>query len=172
MVGGGYDREMTEWAGPTLFCFDGSDGSRAALEAAARRLRPGPAVVLTVWETVALRVATQAFAVAVPIDNELELDGQEEAAAQAASDEGARQACEHGWDAQPRLVRAGRTTWAAIVKVADELDASLVVCGTRGLSGVRGLVLGSVSSAVLHHARRPVLIVPEPHPPAHEAGPA
>jgi hypothetical protein len=47
---------MTEW-GPTLFCFDGSDGSRAALGAAARRLRPGPAVVLTVWETVALRMA-------------------------------------------------------------------------------------------------------------------
>jgi nucleotide-binding universal stress UspA family protein len=59
---------------------------------------------------------------------------------------------------------AGRTTWAAIVDVADELDASLIVCGTRGLGRVRGLVLGSVSSAVLHHARRPVLVAPEPHP--------
>ena len=151
---------MTEWGGPTLFCFDGSDGSRAALGAAARRLRPGPAVVLTVWETVALRMASQAFAVAAPIDNEAELDGQEEAAARAAAEEGARLAREHGWDAQPRLVMAGQTTWAAIVEVADELDASLVVCGTRGLSGVRGLVLGSVSSAVLHHAREH--IKPEP----------
>ena len=58
------------------------------------------------------------------------------------------------------------TTWGAIVEVADELDASLVVCGTRGLSGVRGLVLGSVSSTVLHHARRPVLVAPAPHPDA------
>jgi hypothetical protein len=42
---------------PTLFCFDGSEGSLAALRAASLRLRPGRAVVLTVWETVALRVA-------------------------------------------------------------------------------------------------------------------
>ena len=152
---------MTAWDGPTLFCFDGSDGSRAALGAAAPRLRPGPAVVLTVWETVALRMASQAFAVTPPIDNEAELDGQEEAAARAAAEEGARLAREHGWDAQPRLTMAGRTTWAAVVDVADELDASLIVCGTRGLSGVRGLVLGSVSSAVLHHARRSVLVALE-----------
>ena len=42
----------------------------------ARRLRPGPAVVRTVWETVALRMASQAFAVTAPIDNEVELDGE------------------------------------------------------------------------------------------------
>jgi nucleotide-binding universal stress UspA family protein len=128
--------------------------------------------VLTVWESVALRMASQAFAVTPPIDNEEELDGQEEAAARAAAEEGARLAREHGWDAHPRVVMAGRTSWTAIVEVADELDANLVVCGTRGLSGVRGIVLGSVSSAVLHHARRPVLVAPEPLPPAHEAGPA
>jgi nucleotide-binding universal stress UspA family protein len=67
---------------------------------------------------------------------------------------------------------ARSTTWGAIVEVADELDAGLVVCGTRGLSGIRGLVLGSVSGAVLHHARRPVLIAPEPHPPTLETPPA
>jgi nucleotide-binding universal stress UspA family protein len=163
-----YDRVMTEWGGPTLFCFDGSDGSRAALGAAARQLRPGPAIVLTVWETVALRMASQAFAVAGPIANEAELDGEEEAAARAAAEEGARLAREHGWDAEPRLAMARSTTWGAIVDVADELDASLVVCGTRGLSGIRGFVLGSVSGAVLHHAHRPVLIAPEPQPPTHE----
>jgi hypothetical protein len=48
---------VTDMTGPTLFCFDGSDGSRAALAAAADRLKPGQAVVLTVWETIALRVA-------------------------------------------------------------------------------------------------------------------
>ena len=142
------------------------------LGAAARRRRSGPAVVLTVWETVALRMASQAFAVAAPIDNEAELDGQEVTAARAAAEEGARLAREHGWDAEPRLAMARSTTWGAIVEVADELDASLVVCGTRGLSGIRGLVLGSVSGAVLHHARRPVLVAPEPHPPTQETPPA
>src|SRR3954471_20395076 len=149
-------------SGPTLFCFDGSDGSRAALAAAAERLRPGPAVVLTVWETVALRVATRGFAGGVTGANEPDLAPGEEAAARAAAEDGARRAAEHGWDAQPRLALAGTTEWRTIVEVADELDAGLIVCGTRGLGGLRSMVLGSVSRAVLQHAGRPVLIAPEP----------
>jgi nucleotide-binding universal stress UspA family protein len=148
--------------GPTLFCFDGSEGSRAALAAAAERLRPGPAVVVTVWESVALRVASRAFAGGMTVANEADLDAREEAAALAAAQDGARRAREHGWDAEPRLARAVTTEWRAIVDTADELDAGLIVCGTRGLGGVRGLVLGSVSRAVLQHAGRPVLIAPVP----------
>jgi nucleotide-binding universal stress UspA family protein len=117
-----------------------------------------------VWETVALRVASQAFAVGVPIDNEADLDAREEAAARAAADEGAPLARQHGWQAEPRLALTRTTTWRTIVEVADELDSGLVVCGARGLSGVRGLVLGSVSSAVVHHAQRPVLVAPESSP--------
>ena len=49
-----------------------------------------------------------------------------------------------------------------IVEVADELDACLIVYGTRGLGGMRGLVLGSVSRAVLQHAGRPMLIAAVP----------
>jgi nucleotide-binding universal stress UspA family protein len=147
---------------PILFCFDGSEGSREALLAGSRRLRPGPAVVLTVWETVALRVARQAFSGGMTIANEDEIDSEEEVAARAAAEEGARHAREHGWDAKPRLARVGTTEWQAIVDVADEIDAALIVCGTRGLGGLRGLVLGSVSHAVLQHAGRPVLIAPAP----------
>src|SRR5213080_3422841 len=97
--------------GPTLFCFDGSTDSRAALRAAAQRLRPGPAVVLTVWETVALRIATRAFAGGMAVSNESELDDREEAAAQAAAEEGARSAREHGWDAQARVAAVRTTEW-------------------------------------------------------------
>ncbi len=41
-----------------LFCFDGSDGSRGALRAAADLIdRPADAVVLTVWETIETQMA-------------------------------------------------------------------------------------------------------------------
>lgn len=44
--------------GPVLFCFDGSDGSRLAMKVAADLInRPVDAVVLTVWETIATRLA-------------------------------------------------------------------------------------------------------------------
>jgi nucleotide-binding universal stress UspA family protein len=34
------------------------------------------------------------------------------------------------------------------------------VLGSRGITGVRSLVLGSVSHGVANHCRRPVLIIP------------
>ncbi len=46
-----------------------------------------------------------------------------------------------------------------ILEMAKELDAGLIVMGSRGLSDWEGLFLGSVTHRVLHLAERPVFVV-------------
>lgn len=47
----------------------------------------------------------------------------------------------------------------AIVHLADEIGAGLIVMGSRGLGGLRRALMGSVSDSVVRHAHCPVLIV-------------
>jgi nucleotide-binding universal stress UspA family protein len=47
----------------------------------------------------------------------------------------------------------------SIINYASQQNADLIVIGTRGKSGLKRLVLGSVASAVVAHASCPVLVV-------------
>jgi nucleotide-binding universal stress UspA family protein len=48
----------------------------------------------------------------------------------------------------------------ALVELADERDARVIVVGTRGETPLRGALLGSTPHRLLHMSRRPVLVVP------------
>lgn len=48
-----------------------------------------------------------------------------------------------------------------ITAYADRQAADMIVIGSRRRSGIGAAVLGSVSQGVVHHATRPVLVVPE-----------
>jgi nucleotide-binding universal stress UspA family protein len=54
----------------------------------------------------------------------------------------------------------GRTIAAALAGEARERRAALLVVGSLGRSALREILLGSVAMAALHHAFRPVLVVP------------
>src|SRR5215212_9174751 len=58
-----------------------------------------------------------------------------------------------------RVKVAGGTVAEEIVGLADELDAGLVVVGSRGLGRIRRTVAGSVSESVFRHAHCPVMVV-------------
>jgi nucleotide-binding universal stress UspA family protein len=49
-----------------------------------------------------------------------------------------------------------------IIEVARLRKADLIVVGSRGLGMIAGALLGSVSSKVVHHADRPVLVARRP----------
>lgn len=85
----------------------------------------------------------------------------EKSALETAAD-GAQRAAAAGLVAQPRIADRHDEITGWILAVAADVDADVIVLGTRGRSGVKSLMLGSVSHAVLHHADRAVLVGPSP----------
>jgi len=147
--------------GPVLFAYDGSAHAKEAIERGGPLLRPGPAIVATVWTT--FEGAAPSALLAMPGDmvqgavEDLDSAGRETAEQLAA--EGCELARAAGFEAEPRAVRATGPFFAAIVHCAEEVDASVIVLGSRGRSRLAATVLGSVSTGTLHHTKRPVMVL-------------
>jgi len=54
----------------------------------------------------------------------------------------------------------GRAIAESLARQGAEHRAAVVVVGSRGRSAIREILLGSVAMAILHHAARPILVVP------------
>ena len=147
-------------AGPLTLCFDDSENSRSAITQAGRLAAGHQAVVLHVWQSWAARspsyvplMSGDVRGMAHDLDQVAGGRSSELAAAGVAFARGA------GFSARPLSACCDRAVWHAVVEVAAGEDASLVVLGSRGMTGPAA-ALGSVSHGVLHHAGRPVLVVP------------
>ncbi|HXD60237.1 MAG TPA: universal stress protein [Thermoleophilaceae bacterium] len=148
---------------PLLICFDDSEESRQAI-AAAGRLFPGArATVLHLWWSLessrayrySLAGATGALSQQL---DELEAGGREYA--ERTAEHGVELAREAGLDAEALALEVEDEPYELVDQVADDLDADVVIVGSRGLGPIQSMALGGFSRAVVHHCRRPVLVVP------------
>ena len=144
---------------PVVFCYDGSDGARRALETSSNLLAGQPARVITVWRSAWTRPP-----------------GQWRSAASSrtwSSTSTVRPSTTVGsWrtrvrklvpGSHPVAVKAKGSTWQTILEYTDSVHAAAIVVGSRGRGGLRSAILGSVSHGLVNHARRPVLVVPPEH---------
>ena len=150
---------------PVLICYDGSPSAQRALSVAASSLDGAPMVLLNIWNP-PQRVLADSFGVSEsdhgPSYRELEDLATRRAAEILA--EGEAEAQLRGFPVTTRQECNRSSIWQTILAVADEVDASLIVAGTHGSTAVESGLLGSVSNALVHHAHRPVLLVPKPDP--------
>ena len=58
------------------------------------------------------------------------------------------------------VIRSGDAA-TEILEYADAQDVNLIVTGSRGLSSVKGWLLGSVSRKLIYHSKCSVLVIPE-----------
>lgn len=144
-----------------LLAYDGSDDAQAAIAFVGALVKPQPVVVLTVWERMAMSAMRGSVGMMPTLDSPEADQAMGEAMSELA-EQGARLAREAGLEATARVETDSLAVWSTIVDVADQIDASLIVTGTRGLGTVASMLVGSTSNRVLHHAKRPVLTVPSP----------
>ena len=141
---------------PLLLCYDGSDDAKHAIAEAAALFDSRPALVAAVWQDV---TAVPSFAWLAPVDGIEDLLSAARENAERVAAEGVQEAVAAGFDASPLVVEASGPVWVAIVDAAQEHDVAAIVLGSRGLSGVKSVLMGSVSTGVVHHAPRPALVV-------------
>jgi nucleotide-binding universal stress UspA family protein len=132
--------------------YDGSEGAKGAIRFAGEHFSGRDAIVVTAFED--WPPAVQGDAV--------EVDDAVRAKAEDIAKEGAALALQRGINAEARTVYTAEKAWQSIIRVADEVDAGLIVVGSHGFNGLRPLVLGSVSHQLAHHAHQPVIAVPTP----------
>lgn len=132
-----------------------TDGSAAALEAIDFGLelaREQGSEVTFVHVTAPIEWAVYPFGPLDAIPNEAPDVEQDEALRVALA-----KAAESGVAAHPVAILGDPVV--ELPAYAERMAADLIVIGSRGLGGVTGVLLGSVSRGVLKHATRPVLIV-------------
>jgi nucleotide-binding universal stress UspA family protein len=157
---------MASEGAPVVVAYDGSELSRAAVHHAAELFPSRPTVLATIWEPgLAMTVATpggpDALGTEIPPDPEVieAVDRAELEQASSIAEEGAELARSLGLEAEPHVVPDEVNVADTLIDLARERGAAAVVVGSHGRSGLRSLMLGSVSRKMVAHCDRPVVVI-------------
>jgi nucleotide-binding universal stress UspA family protein len=144
--------ERTEVADVVVVGVDGSEQSRVAMLDAAREAEARRCSLRIVWALPPV-TGTQAW-VPAAIDEEAVIT---EMKAQLV---GAADWIRHHFEGlEVEAIVEGGVPGQVLVHQSEK--SRLVVTGTRGRGGFKGVLLGSTSQSVLHHSKSPVLVVPK-----------
>jgi nucleotide-binding universal stress UspA family protein len=146
--------------GPLLLCYDGSEDAAHAIKRAGELFAGRRALVLMVWHQPVAALGGIAWSGESP--NMADVPGFDREVAENAgrvADDGVRLAERAGLLAEPLAVQGSGAVSKTILELAERYDAAAIIMGSRGLTGMRSRLLGSVSSAVVGHAGRPTLVM-------------
>jgi nucleotide-binding universal stress UspA family protein len=146
-------------SGPVLLSYDGSEGARRAISAAGLLFADREVIVFHTWESWMAEAPALAGSSATVQGLAAELDQVADEQSSALAAEGVQVAESAGFVAEGLSERATGPAWKAVLDAADQRACAAIVVGSRGLTGISA-ALGSISNGVVHHSRRPVLVVP------------
>lgn len=142
--------------GKIVVAYDGSADSAKAIQlAASLASKSGASAILVhVYPSPAIGFSA---ASGMPIPDYGDLEDAAKASGQAILTRGLQLAKELGMSARGELIEAPSVV-EAIVNFSASEKADLIVVGTRGMTGFKQLILGSVSSGLVSHAKCPVMV--------------
>jgi nucleotide-binding universal stress UspA family protein len=139
-----------------LVAFDGSKDATNAVRFAANLSKRFGAELIVAHVFGSPSVGLSA-ASGMPLPDYSELEGAAKAGGQAVLAAGLQVAADSGVKAKGELKEAPSVVEALVEYAAGE-KVDLIVVGTRGMTGFKKLIMGSVSSGLVSHAHCPVLV--------------
>ena len=138
---------------------DGSAGAELALDAAIElaRLTGATLHVVNAHKVATAHHLAAASEIGIPAAEIAASNEVIQAEAQRICDQAVERAGRVGVNAESRCVAGDAAD--ALLRVAEDTGADLLVVGNRGMSGVRRFVLGSVPNRLSHHCPSSLLIV-------------
>lgn len=143
--------------GKIIVAFDGSKDSVAAVRFACS-LASSRSSAVTLVHVYPPPAVSLSAASGMPIPNYGDLEVAAKSYGKGVLEKGVELAAGEGIKAKGELIEAASVV-EAIVNFAAAEKADLIVVGTRGMTGFKKLILGSVSSGLVSHAKCPVLVV-------------